>query len=1471
MLRYFLTLFVFIGFYANALAQSPAPLKFKSQDNSIKNITAGTKPNPNSLIIKYHAAPSSAKQAKSALSVSSATKISIKPLWPSKKSGLTQMSQSSGSFAHDNYYIAEFDSSISNSELENIKNKLAASSTIAYVQTNQYYELDSFTPNDSAYSSQWNLSMIQAPEAWDITKGNSSVKVGIIDTGIDYTHPDLIPNLYINSAEDLNQNGTFEPWPSAEKRDPISYELDENGISGDFDDLDQDQNGYTDDVIGWDFVSQPLNVDHLNGYSDYQTPDADPFDENSHGTACAGIVAAATNNTIGVAGIAPNCKVVALRVFTASGYADDKDIASAIVYAADNNIRVLNMSFGDVTLSALLRDAVQYAHANGVVMCASAGNDGGDGQHYPSGFDEVISTVATTTEDNLTSFSTYGITVDIGAPGIGIPTTYPFYDGYYTSSFGGTSAAAPHVAAAAALVLSENPDFTTDQVRGVLTSTANDIILEGWDHFSGSGRLNIYLALQAVGTPVAKITSPQYDAGFSTENKVAIVGTATSPNFQRYELSYVAGTKYNETWQPITKSAYQAINDTLGVWDISSLADSTYTLRLAVHQTNGKTIEIRQRIFLDRSAPNVSGFTITDAYLNESHGLFLYTESDDLTEAQLYYRPTGATSPFQMYSLDDITRSHKCFLQSYVLEPGIAYDFYFKLTNRSGLNAETNTLSGTLNPEIVQTPSLNGAQFSARQTTKLPKGYYLNKLADFNNNGRFEVIMNEALPLEGKKYGYLKRFEFNSASQTFTLLDSVAAPYIPRDVGDFNQDGLLDLLVQSGGKTILYSQSDLNASPFSKKLYADTLSGNLWGAKMADTKNNGQNELLARNDTAYFILDQSFSKIATLPNPVTKSKDGSRPTFEEPKVLVEDFDQDGKPEILMGDYDGNFFIYEYSGSGNAYENAWLYRTPYIGGSNWLVSGNFLGNGKKQFIIGYHSDENSNALGEYDPQIWIFECYQASGDNTYEQIWKQAFYNYKPAFYFPSASASGDLDGDGKEELFILTYPNLYIFSWSDVHGTFKPKWMHPNASANGIVVQDFDGNNLKDVIFSDDLNALVYEYQNSTGPLPPIGITYEPLSQTKVQLNWLPSEAATSYKIYRAPYLSSASTPTTLVKETADTTFLDSTLSTDHDFYIYAITAKSAAEESDTSAYFIVKPHQQPRLSDARYESQAFLRISFSEPISPYSINASTLTITDRLNNEFYAGSITLAKGGTDAVLSFKHNPLPEGKYQVKAQNVQDVYYGTLDTAYNKRSFVVQSSVDTSFYITQNQILSKTQLLVKFNKPVLESSAQKLQNYLLSPFGSVTKAELNNENTELTLTLSGVEQGLGGLGYEQYLEISNLLSQDGYQIDSEHGGNIITFAASKETLKEAFVYPNPYRIVNANTKIMFANLTESGTIDIYSLSGKHLQRISYNTINGGAEWDGKNKNGKKLASGIYIYRIKSSTNEEKIGKLAIIK
>ncbi len=323
------------------------------------------------------------------------------------------------------------------------------------------------TPNDSSFGSLWGLNNtgqsggtsdadIDAPEAWNTTTGSGTFVVGIIDTGIDYRHPDLAANMWTNPDE-IAGNG-----------------------------IDDDRNGYVDDRYGYDFANN----------------DADPLDDNGHGTHVAGTIGAVGNNGVGVAGINWRVKLAALKFLDADGSGYTSDAVRALDYAVREGMRVTNNSWGGGGDSAALRSAIQRAQAAGSIFVAAAGNDGRNNDvtvSYPGSYpyDNVVAVAATDRNDRLASFSNYGATsVDLAAPGVSILSTTP--NNSY-STYSGTSMATPHVSGAIALLWDRNPTWTYRQVIGQILSTVDPVTTLTGKVASG-GRLNIARALGGSGT-----------------------------------------------------------------------------------------------------------------------------------------------------------------------------------------------------------------------------------------------------------------------------------------------------------------------------------------------------------------------------------------------------------------------------------------------------------------------------------------------------------------------------------------------------------------------------------------------------------------------------------------------------------------------------------------------------------------------------------------------------------------------------------------------------------------------------------------------------------------------------------------------------------------------------------------------------------------------------------------------------------
>jgi thermitase len=333
------------------------------------------------------------------------------------------------------------------------------------------------TGADPKFSSQWGMNDIGVKDAWKKASGQGII-VAVIDTGVDYTHEDLSPNLWRN--------------PGESGQDSQGHDKGTNGI-------DDDNNGFVDDVVGWDFVSNDnkpfdLAVEPLQLLAGGGNP--------GHGTHCAGNVGAKADNGLGVAGVAPNVKIMALRFISDKGEGTTAEAIKAIHYAVDNGAKVLSNSWGsegeDDSQGAenkALRDAVKYAQDKNVLFVAAAGNghkgvgysnDSDPKPSYPAtyDFDNIVSVAAIDSNNQLGAFSNWGPkTVHLAAPGVAVFSTTvggnysdTVIDEYgFHVTWDGTSMACPHVAGAAAVYWSMHPEKSYKDVKDALIKSAKKI------------------------------------------------------------------------------------------------------------------------------------------------------------------------------------------------------------------------------------------------------------------------------------------------------------------------------------------------------------------------------------------------------------------------------------------------------------------------------------------------------------------------------------------------------------------------------------------------------------------------------------------------------------------------------------------------------------------------------------------------------------------------------------------------------------------------------------------------------------------------------------------------------------------------------------------------------------------------------------------------------------------------------------
>ncbi|MFH1283878.1 MAG: PKD domain-containing protein [bacterium] len=430
-------------------------------------------------------------------------------------------------------------------ELEKLMRNLRNDPNVEYAEPNYQVQIDAM-PNDPGFSELWGLHNvgqtggignvdIDAPLAWSIETGSKDVIIAVIDSGVDYTHEDLAENIWINENE-----------------------IPDNGI-------DDDENGFIDDIRGWDFYNN----------------DNDPMDDNSHGTHCSGTIGAVGNNNTGIVGVNWNVSIMPLKFLDASGSGWTSDAIECIEYATLMNADIMSSSWGSEGFSQALKDVIQAASDAGILFVAAAGNGYADtdvSPYYPSCYDvpNVVSVAALDHNNQKPGFSNYGLeSVDLGAPGVDIYSTVP---GNRYAENSGTSMACPHVSGVAGLIKACFPEAASDQIKArLLASVFPCEALEGIT--VTGGRVNAYSCLEDDTVPPFAVND--LFASNPTVNSVTLTWTATGDDgidgtAEMYDVRYATFSIDKFNWDRASEAQGEPQPQSSGMLESFTVTDLTY-------------------------------------------------------------------------------------------------------------------------------------------------------------------------------------------------------------------------------------------------------------------------------------------------------------------------------------------------------------------------------------------------------------------------------------------------------------------------------------------------------------------------------------------------------------------------------------------------------------------------------------------------------------------------------------------------------------------------------------------------------------------------------------------------------------------------------------------------------------------------------------------------------------------------------
>ncbi|HHL73169.1 MAG TPA: T9SS type A sorting domain-containing protein, partial [Bacteroidetes bacterium] len=489
--------------------------------------------------------------------------------------------------------------------------------------------------------------------------------------------------------------------------------------------------------------------------------------------------------------------------------------------------------------------------------------------------------------------------------------------------------------------------------------------------------------------------------------------------------------------------------------------------------------------------------------------------------------------------------------------------------------------------------------------------------------------------------------------------------------------------------------------------------------------------------------------------------------------------------------------------------------------------------------------------------WLVRLYQSTGDNNYEVRWQKRLYGFYPPGDFDAGLAAGDVDGDGRAELLISLFPDMYVVQFQPQTNAFEPVWHFRTVRSNTVIVDTlYPGR--RQMIANTSSGPAAFELSSSPGRLPaPVRVSARPLDAGTIVISWQSSGAGNQFRLFRGTSADSLS----LLAIVTDEMFTDSTV-TAGVTYFYAVTARDTSgvfTESRLSRVVSALPGKGPALLRAQYIPLDHVQLLFSEPLSQEARRQGNYSI-----DGVHPLSVVLAGGGREVLLTFE--ALSEGSHTVRVRSITDLDQTPIDPSASSAEFFVPGKLPR-FYLTGVEIESPRLLAVRFNQSVDPLTAARAGNYSLSTplvVGSVSLDSVDPRRVLLYLS-----QGkMAALGREYLVQVSGVTSRSGVALRPGEG-DVIGFTVTRDDLNAVFAYPNPFLAGN-DRLVTIAGLPRVAFIQIFDEHGRPVRELREADGNGGVSWDGLDAAGNPVPSGIYLVRVRANSGEQ-YTKIAVVR